>query len=123
MDKSWITKPQNSIGYEQGVRGFINFAFEHQSVNGKTICPCKRCGFKKWQCREILYDHLMCTPFPVTYTTWIYHGESKVRKVRDISVKDIVVVENPLQNMINDAFRVDTHHTNKAPIVSNVEID
>ena len=59
MDKSWITKPQNSLEYEQGVSGFINFAFVHQSVNGKIICPYSSCAFKKWQTRDVVYEHLI----------------------------------------------------------------
>ena len=40
-------KPQNSIEYVQGIMGFLDFAFQHCLVNGKTISPCKRRGFKK----------------------------------------------------------------------------
>lgn len=130
MDKSWIPKPRNSIEYEQGVRGFLDFAFEHRSVNGKIICPCKRCHFKKWKSRDEVYDHLICTPFPAGYTSWSYHGESATGETHNASfinpsnsAEGTTIVEDPVQNMINDAFGVDRHRENEVPIAENVDID
>ncbi|XP_029126234.1 uncharacterized protein LOC114915544 [Cajanus cajan] len=128
MDKSWIMKPQNSIEYEQGVRQFIDFALEHNFANGKLICPCKRCGFKKWHCRDVVYDHLICTPFPKGYTCWVHHGEMRIGETSYSSHNRMPnevhenVVENPIESMINDAFGVDMHHAHEVPIASNLDV-
>jgi len=52
IDKSWISKPRNTIEYTNGLKVFLNFAFKHD--NGHAIkCPCSKCGFRKWQTRDI----------------------------------------------------------------------
>ena len=78
MDKSWITKSHNSVEYEQGVRGFIDIAFEHCSIDGKIICLYRRCSFKKWYPRDVVYNHLICIQFPKGCTFWFYHEESNM---------------------------------------------
>ncbi|CAI8598001.1 unnamed protein product [Vicia faba] len=76
-----------------------------------------------------MFDHLSWSPFTQGYTMWIHHGESFVRN-STISpstipnmVEDTIIVEDPIQNMINDAFRVDKNHANEIPYASNLEID
>ena len=120
MDKSWITKPRNSPEYEQGVSGFIDFAFAHRSVNSKIICPCSLCAFKKWQTRDVVYEHLICKQFPKGYTFWFYHGESSMGETSNVSstsvlhtVQDPVVQVDSIRNMINEAF---------GPLTTNREV-
>ncbi|CAI8610060.1 unnamed protein product [Vicia faba] len=129
MDKSWITKPLSSIAYQQGIKEFIDFSFKGAKENDVVICPCKRCGFRKSKSRSDMFDHLSWSPFPQGYTMWIHHGESFVRP-STISpstilnmVEDTIIVEDPIQNMINDAFGVDRNHANEIPYASNLEID
>ena len=57
MDKSWIMMPRNTVAYEQGVRGFIDFALEHSSIEGKIIRPCPGCDFRKRQTGDCVYEH------------------------------------------------------------------
>lgn len=45
IDKSWIKMPRNSSVYDQGVRAFIEFAFQHNAVNDMILCPCPTCRF------------------------------------------------------------------------------
>ncbi|XP_024642214.1 uncharacterized protein [Medicago truncatula] len=129
MDNSWIMKPQTSAAYEQGIVEFINFAFKDEVENGKVICPCRVCRFKKPQSRSVMFDHLKWSPFPKGYTVLLHHGESlgETSSVSTSTIpnigQDTVVVEDSIQNMINDAFGVDRDQTNKEPIASNVEID
>lgn len=63
MNKSWITKPQSSIAYQQGIKEFIDFAFKGAKENDVVICPCKRCGFRKSKSRSDMFDHLIWSPF------------------------------------------------------------
>jgi len=86
----------------------LNFAFEHG--NGHAIkCPCSKCGFKKWQTRDIVQEHLTCRPFPENYRTWYLHGEglsvSEVVATTSANVvEDISGFQNPMEDMLNDAF-------------------
>ncbi|XP_058770484.1 uncharacterized protein LOC131644106 isoform X1 [Vicia villosa] len=128
MDKSWITKPQSSKAYQQGIQEFIDFAFKGAKENDVVICPCKRCGFRKSKSRSDMFDHLMWSPFPKGYTMWTHHGESFVLP-STISpsttniVEDTIIVEDHIQNMINDAFGVDRNNANEIPSASSLEID
>jgi len=54
---------------------FLDFAFANNGVRGKIICPCQKCNFNKWECREVVYDHLIVKPFPRGYRVWLLHGE------------------------------------------------
>ncbi|BAU03641.1 hypothetical protein VIGAN_UM147600, partial [Vigna angularis var. angularis] len=82
MDKSWITKPQNTVEYSIGLEKFLDFAFEN-GASGDTIrCSCPKCGFVKWQTRGIVEEHLILKQFPINYVIWNLHGE---RQRQDIS--------------------------------------
>ncbi|XP_061343726.1 uncharacterized protein LOC133289743 [Gastrolobium bilobum] len=126
MDKSWIMQPRNSPAYEQGVRAFIDFASQKRGIEGEILCPCPLCGFRKWQKRDVVYDHLICRQFPKGYTFWFHHGETNMGEASNVAAAfnandthEIMVDEDPMQNMINDAFGVDMHHLNE----HNLECD
>ena len=129
MDKSWIMKPPTSASYKRGIVEFINFLFKDVVENGEVICPCIVCRLKKPQSRSVMFDHLKWSPFPKGYTVWLHYGESlgETSSVSTSTIPNIgpntMVVEDPIQNMINDAFGVDRDQTNEVPIASNVEID
>jgi hypothetical protein len=130
MDTTWITQPRNTPEYAKGLNGFLDFAFKNRR-NGMAKCPCKKCGFKTPQSRSVMYDHLRATPFPVGYTDWCYHGEVAIGEnsngsssnptnaVHDSTTNE----EDPIQNMLNDAFGVDRNPANEVPIASNVDIE
>jgi len=64
MDKSWIKLPHNTPQYLVGLNNFLDFAFQYGANAITIICPCSKCGFRKWRTREEVYDHLLCKPFP-----------------------------------------------------------
>ncbi|XP_061358361.1 uncharacterized protein LOC133302572 [Gastrolobium bilobum] len=130
MDKSWIKKPQNSIEYDEGVRRFIDFGFQHSSIEGKILCPCSPCGFRKWLSKEDVYDHLLCKKFPEGYTFWFYHGESKVASTSNVAgeamshgAQNQNVNVDPIFNMINDAFGVNRQRDNEVQFQQNENIE
>ncbi|PIN16254.1 hypothetical protein CDL12_11097 [Handroanthus impetiginosus] len=94
MDKSWIAKLHNSIEYEHGLGGFIDFAFEHRCVNDRITCPCSKCSFRKWEIWDVESK-----------------GEtSNASSTHILNVRqDNIVDEDPMRNMINDAFRANRH--------------
>lgn len=54
---------------------FLDFAIANKSVEGRIICPCIVCKFKKWESKEVVSEHLIIKPFPQGYTFWDRHGE------------------------------------------------
>lgn len=111
--------PRNTAEYEAGLNGFLDFAFQHCSSAGTILCPCSKCGFRKWRTRQEAYDHLICKPFPETYTFWSQHGEKMIRNSiggmteieEDLAHEDHmqgrinnISNEEPMRNLINDAF-------------------
>ncbi|XP_016192398.1 uncharacterized protein LOC107633273 [Arachis ipaensis] len=109
IDKSWIKRPRNSLEYAQGVSRFIEFAFAHHSADGTIICPCSACAFKKWLTRDEVYDHSICTQFPIGCTFWFYHGERSIGETSNVSSSSFSdVVQNPLANEQHPMVEVDS---------------
>ncbi|KAK7349692.1 hypothetical protein VNO77_07266 [Canavalia gladiata] len=115
MDKSWIRMPRNSPGYEEGVKEFIKFAFEHSAIDGKILCPCVHCNCRKRQTSNEVYDHLICKAFPQGYTFWFLHGESLANEnPNPVISQESMGNEIPIQTMINEDFGVHMHHENES---------
>ncbi|XP_057437004.1 uncharacterized protein LOC130729311 isoform X2 [Lotus japonicus] len=120
IDKSWIKKPRNTLEYLAGLNSFLDFAFEHNSGSNTIICPCDKCGFKKWHIRDEVLDHLLCKPFPNGYTFWHRHGETRQREfvLRTPSIEESTRNEDPIQSTISDAFGF-SNRMNEEPYVAN----
>ncbi|XP_039116440.1 uncharacterized protein LOC120251851 [Dioscorea cayenensis subsp. rotundata] len=124
MDKSWITKPRNSLVYDQGVKTFIEFAFQHGAVNDMILCPCPTCGFSKRQKRAEVYDHLICKPYPKGYPIWHLHGESHPNETTNVEFSNNVAsqsnifVHDPIRDMVNDAFGVHDQSEEASPTLN-----
>ena len=115
MDKSWISWSRNTNEYKKGLKSFLDFTFERQSIEGRIICPCCSCKFKKWLARVEAYDHLTQKQFPVEYTKWIWHGEcnkpeASSSKSHVVETSHNVGVQHPLEDMINDVFGLGSLH-------------
>lgn len=113
MDKSWISKARNSIDYSIGLSKFLDFAFKNGAVGETIRCPCPKCGFMKWQTRDIVEDHLLYKPFPQNYVIWDLHGEKQAlesSQVEDVFQDSGVQPQNPMEMMINDAFEQYRQH-------------
>lgn len=112
MDKSWIGKPQNTTEYEHGLNEFLDFAFQNSAAGDTIRCPCLICGFGKWITRGIVYDHLICKPFPQNYVIWNLHGEKRAAMESSENIdliQEAYHPENPIETMINDAFGQHTY--------------
>ncbi|KAJ1376387.1 Transposase-associated domain [Sesbania bispinosa] len=132
MDKLWIKKPRNTLEYQVGLDRFLDFAFEHSSSAGTIVCPCSKCGFRKWLTRQEMYDHLLCKPFPESYTVWCHHGETLLGEsvvcppvIEENLANEVhmlgTVNEDPTQIMINDAFGFSRMHANEEPFPPSTE--
>ena len=95
---------------------FLEFTFGH--ANGPVIkCPCWKCGFKKWQTRDIVHEHLTITHLPQNYIIWYLHGEgpSLSESMNGTSahvVEDLIEPENEMEDKLNDAFGFTGHNVN-----------
>ena len=68
MDKSWINKPRNSREYLNGIQNFIKFGMEKSSINGKILCPCRKCVNSSTLSPQIVEGHLLWNEFLRGYT-------------------------------------------------------
>ncbi|KAD4585877.1 hypothetical protein E3N88_23478 [Mikania micrantha] len=100
MDRSWMyDEPRSSQIFVNGVKTFLNFAFERTSVNGDKIkCPCTKCLNMKYQCKQTVLDHLICSGFRPEYLKWVYHGEGTT--VASAST----TFNKEMHDLLNDAF-------------------
>ncbi|XP_070019575.1 uncharacterized protein [Nicotiana sylvestris] len=107
MDKSWTRLPRNTNEYLFGLNQLLDFAFKNGAIEDRIKCPCPKCGLVKCLTREIVFDHLICKPFPQDYITWIFHGEINVlQNFNNIEVtQDTLLAENPMDLLINEAFQ------------------
>nr|XP_009804123.1 PREDICTED: uncharacterized protein LOC104249398 [Nicotiana sylvestris] len=83
------------------------FCVYEWSYRDKIKCPFPKCGFGKWQRRGIVLDHFICKTFPQNYATWVLHGEINVlQNSGNVEVtQDAPPPENPIELLINEAFR------------------
>ncbi|RYQ84302.1 hypothetical protein Ahy_B10g103470 [Arachis hypogaea] len=107
IDKSWITKPQDSVEYRDGLNRFLDFAFDNASSDGMIHCPYPLCGFRFFQTREAAYDHLLMKPFPSNYTFWLHHSERIVdeRPSGREELDPTINLGEQMRDIIHDAFK------------------
>ena len=98
--------PRNTAKYLLGLNQILDFAFKNGNVRDRIKCPCPKCGFAKWQTRDVAFDHLVCKSFPQNYVTWSIHGESNVlpNSINIEVIQDTLPPENPIELLINEAF-------------------
>ena len=76
-----------------------------------------------------MFDHLMWSPFPKGYAMWIHHGEPFIPpstisySITPNMVGNTIIVEDPIQKIVNEAFGVDRNHANKISPAFNLEIE
>ncbi|XP_025611538.1 uncharacterized protein [Arachis hypogaea] len=104
MDRTWIEKPRTTKEYQDGVNGFLDFAFARAAISDRICCPCPRCAFGKWHKRDTVQDHLLLKPFSKNFLVWNRHGEIQPAEPSSIEVQATPYQENPLNTLINDVF-------------------
>ena len=64
-----------------------------------------------------MHDHLTCKPFSEGYAIWYLNGESHPKEMTNIlsnvefvSQSNILNVQDPIRDMVDDAFGVHEHH-------------
>ena len=67
----WINLPKYSQEYIKEIKEFIKNAFPKVAVGEEKLCPCRNYKNIKWHHRDIVYDHLICSP----NSCMLYWGE------------------------------------------------
>ena len=78
MEHNWV-KLRNRAHpeYRQGVKDFLDFAFEHTTMGNKIFCPCKRCNNYFAKTRDDVKGDLLTIGILPSYTRWFRHGEER----------------------------------------------
>ena len=76
MGKSWINKPRSSKDYLDGVQDIIKFVVEKSSMNGKILCPCRKCVNCFSLDPQTIEEYLVWNGFLKGYIEWVFHEES-----------------------------------------------
>ena len=63
------------LEYRQGIKDFLDFAFEHTTMGDKIYCLCKKCNNYFAKTRDDVEADLLTTGILPSYTHWFRHGE------------------------------------------------
>ncbi|XP_062188858.1 uncharacterized protein LOC133892152 [Phragmites australis] len=74
---------KGSIQYNNGVKGFVEFAFKDKSADAKIHWPCETCVNTTLLSRDEIYEHLVCNGILENYDEWDFHGEPSVQHTAD----------------------------------------
>ncbi|KAL3846276.1 hypothetical protein ACJIZ3_003679 [Penstemon smallii] len=106
MDKSWMNLPRTHNLYKNGVNLFLDFAFDHASLDGMILCPCKNCGNGLWVSRQDAYEHLICDGFIRGYIKWTAHGESSLNTTLNSNSQRVPNKHDDMEGLLRDAFGI-----------------
>lgn len=128
MDKSWINlKARTSEAYGNGVREFLDLAFQKASVHGRIMCPCRKCINAFWRTRTDVIEHIVLNGFQKNYIQWTYHGENSSSLDSNGSVNEAeydMIFEHDINGLLSDAFggvNMDTEDVNSVGDVMSFE--
>ncbi|KAL2894401.1 polyprotein [Bienertia sinuspersici] len=138
MNTSWIELPNNHPAYRAGAIQFLELAKEGL-IDGRTLCPCKKCRVKKWLSIQEVAEHIMFKGFDKEYKKWIFHGKGDVlnRILSDqrCSTGQIAgsssqgslnsqigeVRRDDMRDLLGDAFGIDLQQTNSTSPMPNYQ--
>ena len=89
------------------VNEFITFACAQQEFQRcqKLKCPCTKCRNKPYRDVDTVKLHLYQRGFVAHYYRWVHHGKPFLEdEGAGTSSPTIQVMENPMQDMVVDAF-------------------
>ncbi|XXG86159.1 hypothetical protein AAC387_Pa11g1107 [Persea americana] len=100
MDKSWMQKSKVSLDYLNGVKKFLDFAFDHTTNGDKIQCPCIKCCNKFYKNREKVHGDLLWNGKMKRYIHWMSHGEDN----GDEYISDESDEGDDIHGMLQDTF-------------------
>ena len=78
MEQNWVKlRNRDFPGYRQGIKDFLDFAFEHTTMGDKIYCLCKKCNNYFAKTRDDVEADLLTTSILPSYTHWFRHGEKR----------------------------------------------
>lgn len=68
MDTTWINlNSRTSPEYIEGMMNFLDFAFQKSAVDGKILCPCRKCTNGLLKTKTVVIEHLVLHGFLRNY--------------------------------------------------------
>ncbi|XP_030953586.1 uncharacterized protein LOC115976445 [Quercus lobata] len=103
MEHNWVKlRSRAHPEYRQGVKDFLDFAFEHTTMGNKIFCPCKRCNNYFAKTRDDVEGDLLTIGILPSYTRWFRHGEERRFETCDSLNSDDESDEDGLSEMEED---------------------
>lgn len=104
-DKKWMSLPRSTEEFLNGVDDFLDKSFARSSKGNEISCPCKKCCFRYWYRRNIVYDHLIRDGFTPGYLNWHFHGEDLHPKPINTDEGNDVDCEDDINALLHNSFR------------------
>ena len=103
MERNWVKLRNRALPeYRQGIKDFLDFAFEHTTMGDKIYCPCKKCNNYFAKTRDDVEADLLTIGILPSYTRWFRHGEERHFQTFDSLDSDDESDGDGLSEMVED---------------------
>ena len=103
MERNWVKLRNRALPeYRQGIKDFLDFAFEHTTMGDKIYYPCKKCNNYFAKTRDDVEANLLTTGIPPSYSHWFRHGEERHFETSDSLDSDDESNGDGLSEMVED---------------------
>uniref|UniRef100_A0A7N2KKH6 Kinesin motor domain-containing protein n=1 Tax=Quercus lobata TaxID=97700 RepID=A0A7N2KKH6_QUELO len=103
MEWNWVKLRNRALlEYRQGIKDFLDFAFEHTTMGYKIYCPCKKCNNYFAKTRDDVEADLLTIGILPSYTHWFRHGEERHFQTCDSLDSDDESDGDGLSEMVED---------------------
>jgi len=103
-----MVAPRKSTRYLNGLKFFLNFAFENATQGDQILCPCKKCNICTWGNQKDVYKHLLCDEFDRKYTRWVFHREGGTSKKIYDDDREKRSMSKGLDGLLEETFMMPT---------------
>jgi hypothetical protein len=78
QDKIWMSKDRGTKEWQDGMKAFLDFAFQGAPSGATVPCPCTTCRNVCHKTRKEVHRDLLHKGILLDYTCWTHHGEKTV---------------------------------------------
>ena len=105
MKRNWVKLRNRALlEYRQGIKDFLDFAFEHTTMGDKIYCPCKKCNNYFANTRDNVEANLLTIGILPSYTHWFRHGEERHFQTCDSLDSDDELDGDGFSEMVEDYY-------------------
>ena len=78
MERNWVQLRNRALPeHRQGIKDFLDFAFEHTTMGDKIYCPWKKCKNYFAKTKDDVEVDLLTTRILPSYFHWFRYGEER----------------------------------------------